>query len=464
MSRFIRTLGEKRVTDVIAAGERLRSALGGRAVWNVNSTAMGGGVSEMIRPLLAYARGAGLDARWLVISGNPAFFQITKRIHNAIHGDRGDGSALGTAEREIYEHTLRTNADALLNRMKKDDIALLHDPQTAGLAPVLSNAGVHVVWRSHIGTDSTNVETERGWHFIHPYLQHARALVFTRAAYVPTMFKGIPTAIIQPSIDPFSTKNQELSDEKVCEILGATGLVGAPRACTTVSYTHSDGTLGEVRHAAEIVRLGGPPTLEAPLILQVSRWDLLKDPKGVMEGFVELVQEGGAANAELMLMGPGIGAVADDPDGERIFGDMLLTWRKLPHEVRRRVHLASIPSSDGDENAIIVNALQRHAAIVVQKSLQEGFGLTVTEAMWKARPVVATRVGGIQDQITDGVDGLLLDDPLDLEGFGQLLGKLLNQRELAEKLGAQAQIRARDEFLGVRHLMQYAQLLERLLH
>ncbi|MBS2031777.1 MAG: glycosyltransferase [Deltaproteobacteria bacterium] len=464
MSRFIRPLGEKRVTEVLGAGERLRAALGGRSVWNVNSTAMGGGVAEMIRPLLAYARGAGLEARWLVIQGNPAFFQITKRVHNAIHGDRGDGSALGTAEREAYEHTLRTNGDALLNRVKKGDVVLLHDPQTAGLAPMLSQAGVHVVWRSHIGTDGTNAETERGWHFLQPYLQHARALVFSRAAYVPAMFKGIPTAIIQPSIDPFSTKNQELSEDKVREILGATGLVGAPRACTTVSYPRSDGTLGEVRHAAEVIRLGGPPTFEAPLIVQVSRWDLLKDPKGVMEGFAELAQEGGAANAELMLMGPGFGAVADDPDGERIFSDLMISWRKLPHEIRRRVHLASIPTTDGDENAIIVNALQRHAAIVVQKSLQEGFGLTVTEAMWKARPVVATRVGGIQDQITDGVDGLLLDDPSDLEGFGQLLGKLLHDPELAKKLGAQAQVRAREEFLGVRHLMQYATLLERLLH
>jgi trehalose synthase len=464
LARYLPLLGEQRVSEVVLAGEQLRTALSHHTLWNVNSTGMGGGVAEMIRPLLAYARGAGLDARWLVIQGNPDFFRITKRVHNAIHGDRGDGSALGSAEHEIYEQTLRANADALLTRVKRGDIALLHDPQTAGLAPVLSQAGVYVVWRSHIGTDGVSAETERGWHFLLPYLKHVRAMVFSRSAYVPALFKGTPTAIIQPSIDPFATKNQELAEDKVREILSATGLVGAPRANTTVTYPKSDGTYGEVRHAAELMRLGGPPVYEAPLIVQVSRWDLLKDPKGVMEGFVELVQQGGARDAELMLIGPNFEAVADDPDGERIFIDIIASWRKLPHQLRRRVHLASIPTVDGDENAIIVNALQRHAAIVVQKSLQEGFGLTVTEAMWKARPIVASRVGGIQDQITDGQDGLLLDDPSDLEHFGELLGKFLGNPEMAREMGLRAQQRARDDFLGIRHLLQFARLFERVMH
>jgi trehalose synthase len=466
IERFARYVGEERVRQALATTDHLRSILEGRPVWNINSTAAGGGVAEMLRPLLAYARGAGINAHWLVVQGDHEFFRITKRIHNAIHGERGDGTALGKTERDHYEQTMRLNVDALLahNGLKKGDIALLHDPQTAGLATTLSQHGLHVVWRSHIGTEGANAETERGWQFLLPYLDHARALIFSRSAFIPKVLASHRTLIIQPSIDPFSTKNQELPDEVVRDVLATTGLVGAPTGRTTTPFHKTDGTVGEVRHAAEVLRLGGPPAFDTPLVLQVSRWDALKDPKGVMAGFVDLVNEGGAGNAELLLCGPALNSVADDPDGQRIFQDVSTAWRRLPDDVRRRIHLASVPVDDVDENAIVVNALQRHAAVVVQKSLQEGFGLTVTEPMWKARPVVASRVGGIPDQIVDGQSGLLLDDPCDLVGFGKLLGRVLGDHRLAEKLGAGAHERVCERFLGLRHLQQYAELFEGLLH
>jgi trehalose synthase len=466
LERFAGYLGEARVQEAVASADHLRAVLEGRPVWNINSTAAGGGVAEMLRPLLAYVHGAGINTHWLVVQGDREFFRITKRIHNAIHGERGDGTALGKAERDHYEQTMRLNVDALLarNGLKKGDIVLLHDPQTAGLATPLSQNGLHVVWRCHIGTDATNAETERGWQFLLPYLDHARALVFSRSAFVPKVLASHRTSIIPPSIDPFSTKNQELPEEVVRDVLATTGLVGAPTGRTTAPFRKIDGTVGEVRHAAEILRLGGPPAFDTPLVLQISRWDTLKDPKGVMEGFVDLLNERGADSAELLLCGPTLRAVADDPDGPRVFHDVETAWRRFPDDVRRRIHLASLPMQDVDENAILVNALQRHAFVVVQKSLQEGFGLTVTEPMWKARPVVASRTGGIPDQIVDGESGLLLDDPSDLASFGRLLGRVLEDRPLAERLGTGARERVREHFLGLRHLQQYAHLFEGLLH
>ena len=155
---------------------------------------------------------------------------------------------------------------------------------------------------------------------------------------------------------------------------------------------------------ADILRLGRAPGAETPLVVQVSRWDRLKDHLGVMQGFVRL-EEAEAAGAHLVLAGPSVTGVADDPEGPAVLAELAAAWRALPHASRRRVQIASLPMVDPGENAAIVNALQRHAAVIVQKSLQEGFGLTVTEAMWKGRPVVASAVGGIVDQIDDGRDG-----------------------------------------------------------
>ncbi len=195
--------------------------------------------------------------------------------------------------------------------------------------------------------------------------------------------------------------------------------------------------------------------------MQVSRWDRLKDMAGVLAGFVKMAVDG-PGDAHLMLVGPDVSGVTDDPEGAEVLADCRARWRTVPESIRHRVHLASIPMDDVDENAIIVNALQRHAYVVVQKSLVEGFGLTVTEAMWKAKPVIASGVGGIKDQIVDERDGLLITDPFDLDELAAAMSRLLNDPGLAHRLGSAGKARVVDQFLGDRHLAQYVDLFARL--
>jgi len=216
-----------------------------------------------------------------------------------------------------------------------------------------------------------------------------------------------------------------------------------------------------VRAHRNLIADGPPPPFGARGIVQVSRWDRLKDMAGVMMGFVKVVEQG-PPDAHLMLVGPDVSGVTDDPEGAEVLAECRSRWRTLPESVRARIHLASIPMYDVDENALIINATQRHAYAVVQKSLVEGFGLTVTEAMWKGRPVIASRVGGIQDQIVHERDGLLIDDPYDLDALAAAILRLLEDGELAERLGQAGHDRVLDAFLGDRHLAQYVELFAHL--
>jgi trehalose synthase len=202
--------------------------------------------------------------------------------------------------------------------------------------------------------------------------------------------------------------------------------------------------------------------VDARLVVQVSRWDRLKDMAGVMTGFADHVDTM-PADVHLLLVGPDVAAVSDDPEGAGVLAECLAQWQTLPAATRARVHLVGVPMDDVDENAHIVNAVQHYAAVVVQKSIVEGFGLTVTEAMWKSRPVIASAVGGIQDQIVDGQHGLLLRDPRDLDAFAGALRRVLLDPELARRLGQSAAARVQDQFLGDRHLIQYIDLFSRLL-
>lgn len=198
------------------------------------------------------------------------------------------------------------------------------------------------------------------------------------------------------------------------------------------------------------------------MVVQISRWDPLKDHLGVKRAFAR-IEPAGRPAPELILAGPNVTSVADDPEAPATLTAVLDEWRALPHEVRRRVHLASLPMADLEENAAIVNALQRRAAVVVQKSLSEGFGMTVTEAMWKRRPVVAGAVGGIRDQVVDGETDVLVDDPTDLDAVGAAIARVLAQPTEARRLGEAARDRVRREFLAPRHLCDYVDLLEALL-
>lgn len=461
LQRFEPIVGDDYLTELSNAAESLRQRLEGRIVWNINSTAAGGGVAELLQALLPYARGAGIDVRWLVMNGSPEFFQMTKRLHHALHGSAGDGSPLGDEARSVYEAVMPDNAADFAGVIRPRDIVILHDPQTAGLAPNLLATGARLIWRCHIGHDHRTPEVERGWAFLAPYLKDVPAFVFTRAAYVPDYCDHGKSTIITPSIDAFSPKNQELDEATVRAILVNSGLVEGPPGSGTPTFLCEDGSPGRVNRAADVVRLGRAPTWDTPLIVQISRWDPLKDPVGVMQGFAKLHEEGHDRGAELVLAGPNVTAVADDPEGAEVFARVLDEWRELPHSVRGAVHLVSLPMTDVQENAAIVNALQRHATIIVQKSLQEGFGLTVTEAMWKSRPLVASAVGGIQDQIRDGEDGLLLEDPSDVPAFAGALQRLLDDPALAGRLGENAHRRVEKEFLGLHSLAKYAELIER---
>jgi trehalose synthase len=437
-------------------GELLES----RTFWNVNSTAYGGGVAEMLRSLIGYARGVGLDVRCTVIEGNAEFFAITKRLHNRLHGHDGDGRLLGETERAAYERCCDANAELMAERVRPGDIVLLHDPQTAGMIPRLLETGVPVMWRAHVGIDPPNELAREAWRFLIPYVERADAYVFSQPAY---MWEGLDPAkmmVIPPSIDVFSPKNHAMAFTSVIAVLRAAGLAADrhrdhPRAV----FERLDGTVGRVKSKARLIE-EEQLWLGVPLLAQVSRWDRLKDPLGVLAAFVEHVRS--EDEPHLLLAGPDVRAVADDPEGEEVFAEVEAAWSELPRRVRRRVHLALLPMEDSDENAVIVNALQRRADVVAQKSLAEGFGLTVAEAMWKGRPVVASGIGGIREQIEDGRTGFLVD-PDDLRAFGERVSRLLGDPHAAERMGAAAQTRVRDLFLGPRHLGQYVELLDSVL-
>ncbi len=454
-------LTPERARRLSQAAVRAQVAFGDRTIWHVNATAHGGGVAEMLQTLLAYGRGAQVENRWLVLDGEPEFFAITKRLHNLLHGDPGDGGPLGENERACYERVVGANVAEMLALIDSRDIVLLHDPQTAGMVDGLRATGVRVVWRCHVGRDTSNDETDKAWAFLRSYIERADAFVFSRDEYVPDGVDRERLVIIPPSIDPFSAKNRELDPRTVSAVLAAVGVVAGADPDGSVHFERRDGSEGTVRRHTDLLADGPPPPHDGRLILQVSRWDRLKDMAGVLTGFVTMAADG-PDDAHLMLAGPDVSGVTDDPEGAAVLAECRARWRTVPESVRGRVHLASIPMDDVDENAIIINALQRHAYLVVQKSLVEGFGLTVTEAMWKARPMIASRVGGIQDQIVHERDGLLLDDPFDLDALAAAMARLLVDQELADRLGAAGRARVHDQFLGDRHLAQYVELFEHL--
>jgi trehalose synthase len=456
-ARLAALVGDRRAELFASAAAATRRALDGRAVVNVNSTANGGGVAELLRTLLAYARGVAVDTRWLVIEGSPRFFEITKRLHNHLYGTAGDGGPLGRRERADYEEALAPNAAALVAATRPGDVMLLHDPQTAAMVPRLQAAGFPVVWRCHVGRDEPNEHTVRGWEFLRPYIESADRFVFTKARFAPEWVDPDRLHVITPSIDPFSAKNARLDPESVRRILTTTGVLDAT---PNGGLERAEGRLRPLDVVVDTLGTGSIPP-DAPLVVQLSRWDTQKDMVGVMRGFATAVDPG--LGAHLLLSGPAVAGVDDDPEGGGVLAECVAARESLPAEVRSRVHLACVPMHDGEAAAMIANAIQRHATVVAQKSLAEGFGLTVVEAMWKRRAVVASRVGGIVDQIDDGTQGVLIDDPEDLPAFGAALVELLCDPARVTRLGEAAYGRAHEQFLGDRHLERYGALITDLL-
>jgi trehalose synthase len=458
--RFRSVLPPERYAEFERAAEQGHQLLDGRVVWNVNSTARGGGVVELLRPLVGYARGLGVDARWLVIDGTPEFFELTKRIHNRLHGSEGDGGPLDERARRVYDDVLATNLAAFRERVRPGDVVIIHDPQPAGLVPHVRAAGAATIWRCHVGIDEPNDVVRSAWSFLLPYVSHADAFVFHREAFVWDGLDRGRAVVIPPTIDVFTPKNEDLEPRMVNAILRRSGVIADGDGAEPVTFVRPDGTPSRVERQ---VRLVEDERLQAdtPLVVQVSRWDALKDPIGVIRGFAEHVPAG--TGAHLVCAGPDVESVADDPEGARMLRESMAVRASLPPDARRRIHLVSLPMDDLDENALMVNALQRHARVIAQKSIGEGFGLTVAEGMWKARPVVASRVGGIQDQIVDGESGVLIDDPRDLAAFGAAVTELLQHPAHAETMGRAARERVRDNFISVRSLLDYLAVIRRVL-
>ncbi|MBK5290047.1 MAG: glycosyl transferase family 1, partial [Acidimicrobiia bacterium] len=283
-ARLYALVGAARSADFETAAARARATLGGRAVVNVNSTASGGGVAELLQTLLAYARGAGVDTRWLVIDGDPNFFTITKRIHNHLYGTPGDGYPLDETARTHYESILAPNAAALSEAIAPDDVVLLHDPQTAALVPHLRRAGTKVVWRCHVGSDTSNDFTDRAWSFLRPYLEFADAFVFTRADFAPDWMDRDRLHVITPSIDPFSAKNAEFDADTARAILTHVGLFEDSGGTGSFEFAYTGGRPGRVSGCIDTLGTGRPPA-DRPLVTQLSRWDTQKDMIGVLRAF-----------------------------------------------------------------------------------------------------------------------------------------------------------------------------------
>ena len=451
-AHFRGVLGSHACRDLEEALTQLHASLAGRSLWHVNSTSTSGGVAELLAATIPYGVAAGIDVHWLVLEGDADFFEVTKRLHNRLHESEGDGGELGDKERFIYERAIARERPAIEARVHAGDVVVLHDPQTAGLASALAAKGAIVIWRCHIGVDEPGPFARAGWDFLRHHISAARLCIFTRPEYA---WDHLTTdvAVLAPCIDVLSTKNRPLGQAERDSILDTSGVVPAPsRSC---------GPSATVARRATMFELDPIPT-SRPLVAQVSRWDRLKDPLGLIRAFAASA-ETARADAHLVVAGPSIQAVDDDPEDTQVFDELLAGWYALPTDVRKRIHLACLPIEDLDENALIVNALQSRADVVAQKSLVEGFGLTVTEAMWKSRPVVAGRVGGIQDQIVDGVSGLLVDDPSDDVAFGHAIGELLRDSDRAQRLGNAARARVCDQFSPVRYHEREAELFATLL-
>jgi trehalose synthase len=453
--RLLRAVRDEDAERFAGAVARAAGTLRGRKLVHINSTAEGGGVAELLRSNLGYLATGGIDVRWLVFEGDPPFFEITKRIHNRLHGDLGDCGPLGDAERRQYDDVTAANAASATARIRPGDVVMVHDPQPLGLVPRLREHGAHVLWTCHVGADTTNDVTRSAWSFLMPFASPAAGYVFTRSAYVWEGLDRNRVALIPPCIDPASLKNVELEQEQRDAIMHVAGLLDGTPA-REPAFERGDGAAARVVRKADLLETAPVPA-GAPVVTQVSRWDRLKDPVGVLEGFAH---EPDLDEAHLILAGPAPSSVADDPEAGSVLTELRDAWLAQPERDRARVHIANLPTADVDENAVIVNALQRSATVVVQKSLAEGFGLTVTEAMWKRRPVVAGRIGGIADQIQDGRQGVLVD-PRDLDAFGAAAASLVGDPSRAAALGEAAAGRVRERYLPASYLAANLELIER---
>ena len=445
-------------------------ALRGRTVWTINSTVLGGGVSEMLPGIIALLNELGIATEWVVIeAADPAFFPLTKRIHNLIHG--AGSPHLSDQDRVVFEATNCANARELKSWVRDGDIVITHDPQPMPLASMLCDErAITCVWRCHIGLDERNAATKTAWRFLRPYASAYQHAVLSAPEYVPSYFEG-RSSIIYPSLDPLSEKNRPL--DNVGAILERAGLLRAhgthaePPFPVVAQRLQPDGSFGP---ATEPDDLG---LLARPIFTQVSRWDRLKGFLPLLHGFALLKQQvrrdppaddgmrGRLHLVRLVLAGPDPDSIADDPEGRDVLDELCAAWLALDEPTRADIALLALPLNDAAANALMVNALQRASTVVVQNSLREGFGLTITEAMWKGRPVLSnSRACGPRQQIRSGVDGEMISDPQDVEAIAHAIERMLADPVQLERWGRNAERRAHDHFLIYTQLRHWLRLFD----
>ncbi len=378
---YERFIGAEAVERIYAKAEPLE---GIRTV-NVNSTYYGGGVAEILNSRVLLMNGLGIEEGWRIIHGTPDFFSITKKMHNALQGAEIN---LTDRKRHIYEDVIFENA---IRNHLDHDFVIIHDPQPLPMIKHYRKYGPWV-WRCHIDLTRPNREL---WDYLLPIIEKYDGVVFSIKEYAQKL--RTPSVFIMPAIDPFSIKNKELDAEEVKERLDHYGI----------------------------------PT-DLPLVAQVSRFDLWKDPMGVIEAFRLARKE---VECTLVMVG---NPATDDPEGAQVYESLLGCQEE-------RIKILSV------QDSALVNAVQRAAYVVVQKSLREGFGLTVAEAMWKGTPVIGGNVGGIRHQIRDGVNGFLVSSVTET---AQRLVQLLKDKKLREEMGRKARETVKENFLMSRYVEQ----------
>jgi trehalose synthase len=390
------TAPDESLDELIAKAEPLRGA----RVLHISATPYGGGVAELLRSAVPLMRDLGLEVDWRVIGGEPSFFAATKRIHNGL---QGAAEGLRNSDREVYLDTNRVNAEALEGDY---DVIVVHDPQPAALLAAGGATRSKWLWRCHIDTSEPNQEV---WSFVRNFLADYDGAVFTMEEFLPPDLPLETVRIIPPAIDPLSPKNLDIHEDTARGVLDWLGV-----------------------------------RLDRPLITQVARFDPWKDPLGVIAAYRLAREE--VPNLELVLAGS---MALDDPEGWEMY-------RKICAEDEGDAQIHAFSNLTGVGN-IEVNALQRLSNVVVQKSIREGFGLVVSEALWKATPVVAGRAGGIPLQMPASVGGLLVDD---VESCAAGILQLLQDREDANELARRGREHVRQRFLLPRLLLDEVLLLD----
>ena len=378
----------------------LSAKLSGKVIQNINSTFSGGGVAEILSRMVPLLEQLGVDARWNIIKGSEQFFQVTKKFHNALHGRQ---DRVTKDDFALFLETTQRNIEEL---QLEGDIIFVHDPQPVGLITSKKKLGKKWIWRCHIDLSHPN---KKVWNFLKPFVVQYDGAVFSAPAFSCEM--PVRQFLISPSIDPLSDKNKELDQPTIDSVLAKYAI---PK--------------------------------DKPIITQISRFDYLKDPVGVIQAF-ELVRK--SIDCRLVFAG---GTASDDPESDKVLAEVRERAGNNPD-----IHILLMPAGSDIE----INALQRASTVIVQKSHREGFGLTVTEALWKAKPVVASAVGGIPLQVKNRFTGLL---SYETEGTAYGIRQLLTNPDYARWLGENGREHVRYNFLVTRHLRDYLLLFLALDH